>query len=253
MNKKTVDFNFPIEGKVALVTGGASGIGLAVANAFASKGAKLVLLDLNDKAVEAAAAQLPGALAIVCNVADPENVQKAVTQAHDAMGRIDILVNCAGLVDLAPAEAISTGAWQRTLDVNLSGSFYMAQAVGRVMIAQGCGKIINLASQAGTVAIEEHVAYCASKFAIVGVTKTLALEWGKHGICVNCISPTVVLTELGKKAWEGPKGEALKTQIPTGRFAEPEEIAAAAVFLASDAAHMINGADLLVDGGYTVR
>lgn len=115
------------------------------------------------------------------------------------------------------------------------------------------GRIINLASQAGSVAIDGHVAYCASKFGIIGVTKTLALEWGRHGITVNSISPTVVLTELGRKAWEGPKGDAMKAQIPAGRFAEPEEIAAAAVFLASDAAAMINGADLLVDGGYTVK
>ena len=129
----------------------------------------------------------------------------------------------------------------------------MAQAVGRLMIAQGSGRIINLASQAGSVAIEEHVAYCASKFAVIGMTKTLALEWGRHGITVNSISPTVVMTELGKTAWAGAKGEAAKERIPVGRFAEPEEVAAAAVFLASDAAAMINGADLLVDGGYTVR
>jgi NAD(P)-dependent dehydrogenase (short-subunit alcohol dehydrogenase family) len=97
------------------------------------------------------------------------------------------------------------------------------------------------------------VAYCASKFAVIGMTKTLALEWGRHGISVNSISPTVVLTELGRKAWDGPKGEAMKALIPTGRFAEPDEIAAAAVFLASSGADMINGADLLVDGGYTVK
>ena len=102
-------------------------------------------------------------------------------------------------------------------------------------------------------AIDGHVAYSASKFAIIGVTKSLALEWGKHDITVNSISPTVVLTELGRKAWDGPKGEAMKAQIPSGRFAEPEEIAATAVFLASEAAAMINGADLLVDGGYTVK
>lgn len=121
------------------------------------------------------------------------------------------------------------------------------------MIAQGGGRIINLASQAGSVAIEGHVAYCASKFAVIGLTKTLALEWGRHGITVNSISPTVVMTDLGRKAWAGEKGEAMKALIPMGRFAEPEEVAAAAVFLASDAAGMINGADLLVDGGYTVR
>jgi NAD(P)-dependent dehydrogenase (short-subunit alcohol dehydrogenase family) len=128
----------------------------------------------------------------------------------------------------------------------------MAQTVGRQMIKQKSGKIINLASQAATVAINEHVAYCASKFAILGVTKTLALEWGQHGITVNSISPTVVLTELGQKAWEGTKGDQMKSLIPTGRFAEPEEIAAAAVFLASDASNMINGADIVIDGGFTI-
>jgi NAD(P)-dependent dehydrogenase (short-subunit alcohol dehydrogenase family) len=162
-------------------------------------------------------------------------------------------VNSAGIVDLAPAEAISLTAWQRTLDINLTGSFLVAQAVGRRMIASGGGAIINLASQAGSVAIDGHVAYCASKFGVIGLTKTLALEWGRHGITVNSISPTVVLTDLGKKAWEGPKGDAMKAQIPMGRFAEPEENAAAAVFLASPGARMINGADLVVDGGFTVK
>lgn len=114
------------------------------------------------------------------------------------------------------------------------------------------GRIINIASQAGTVAIDQHVAYCASKFGVIGLSKTLAAEWGKHGITVNTISPTVVLTELGRKAWDNPRGEELKKRIPMGRFAYPEEIAAAAVFLASSGAEMINGADLLVDGGYTI-
>jgi NAD(P)-dependent dehydrogenase (short-subunit alcohol dehydrogenase family) len=121
------------------------------------------------------------------------------------------------------------------------------------MIAAGRGgKIVNLASQAGTVAIDEHVAYCASKFGVIGLTKTLAAEWGRHKITVNSISPTIVLTDLGRKAWAGEKGEAAKKRIPMGRFAYPEEIAAAAVFLASNGADMINGADLLVDGGYTI-
>ena len=114
------------------------------------------------------------------------------------------------------------------------------------------GKIINMASQAGSVAIDQHAAYCASKFGVIGLSKTLAAEWGKHGITVNTISPTVVLTDLGRKAWDNPRGEALKQRIPTGRFAFPQEIAAAAVFLASNGADMINGADLLVDGGYTI-
>lgn len=248
-----MDFDFPVSGKVVIVTGGASGIGAAMAKAFAAKGARVALLDMNEAVAATSAAALPDAIAVPCNVADAASVTAAVAKAHSHFGRIDILINSAGIVDLAPAEDITATAWQRTLDVNLTGSFLMAQAVGRIMIAQKSGKIINLASQAGSVAIEDHVAYCASKFGVIGLTKTLALEWGRHGITVNSISPTVVLTELGKKAWDGPKGEAMKALIPTGRFAEPSEIAAAAVFLASDGANMINGADLVIDGGYTVK
>jgi NAD(P)-dependent dehydrogenase (short-subunit alcohol dehydrogenase family) len=129
----------------------------------------------------------------------------------------------------------------------------MSQHAGSVMLSQGHGTIISIASQAATVALADHVAYCASKFGLVGMTRVLALEWAGRGVTANTISPTVVLTELGRTAWDNPEGEKLKTQIPTGRFALPEEIAATAVFLASDAAAMINGADLLVDGGYTVR
>ena len=248
------NFPFSLTGKVAIVTGAASGIGAAIAEAFAARGARVALLDMNYDAAHALAATLANAHAVTCNVTDSASVAAAVAEVHAAMGGIDILVNSAGIVDLAPAEDISLAAWDRTLAVNLTGSFLMAQAVGRAMIARGKGgRIVNLASQAGSVAIDGHVAYCASKFAIVGVTKTLALEWGRHGITVNSISPTVVLTDLGRKAWDGPKGEAMKAQIPTGRFAEPHEIASAAVFLASDEAAMINGADLLVDGGYTVK
>jgi NAD(P)-dependent dehydrogenase (short-subunit alcohol dehydrogenase family) len=248
------DFPFSLAGKVAIVTGAASGIGAAIAEAFAARGARVALADMNLGAAQALAATLPRAVAVACNVTDATSVAAAVAEVQASLGAVDILVNSAGIVDLAPAEDLSASAWDRTLAVNLTGSFLMAQAVGRAMIARGrAGRIINLASQAGSVAIDGHVAYCASKFAIIGVTKTLALEWGKHGITVNSISPTVVLTDLGRKAWDGPKGEAMKALIPTGRFAEPHEIASAAVFLASDEAAMINGADLLVDGGYTVK
>ncbi|WP_116134636.1 SDR family oxidoreductase [Tropicimonas sp. IMCC34043] len=249
-----MDFDFPLTGKIAVVTGAASGIGAAIAEAYAGKGARLALCDLDEaKAAESAKALGNGAKAFRCDVSDPESVAATVAAVIAAFGRIDILVNSAGIVDLAPAEDISLAAWKRTLDVNLTGSFMMAQAVGRQMIAQGGGKIVNIASQAGSVAIDEHVAYCTSKFAVIGMSKVMALEWGKHGICVNTISPTVVMTDLGKKAWAGPKGEAMKSLIPSGRFAEPQEIAAAAVFLASGGADMINGADLLIDGGYTIK
>ncbi|MBZ7927422.1 D-threitol dehydrogenase (plasmid) [Ensifer adhaerens] len=249
-----IDLNFPLTGKVALVTGGASGIGAAIASAFAEKGAKVAVLDINEDVARAKAEALGGgARPFVCDVSDAASVNAAVSSVLAAFGGIDIAVNSAGVVYLAPAEDLSLDHWDKTIAINLKGSFLVTQAVGRAMIAAGKGgKIVNLASQAGTVAIEDHVAYCASKFGVIGMSKTFAAEWGKHGITVNTISPTIVLTELGKKAWSGEKGEAAKKRIPAGRFAFPEEIAAAAVFLASAGADMINGADLLIDGGYTI-
>ncbi|MDH7792227.1 NAD(P)-dependent dehydrogenase (short-subunit alcohol dehydrogenase family) [Ochrobactrum sp. AN78] len=249
-----IDLNFPLDGKVALVTGAASGIGAAVAEAFAAKGAKVAVLDINaDQARAKAEALGDAAKPFVCDVSDPGSVKAAVSGVVETFGQIDIAVNSAGVVFLAPAEDLTISDWDRTIAINLKGSFLVTQEVGRAMISAGKGgKIVNLASQAGTVAIEDHVAYCASKFGVIGMSKTFAAEWGKYGITVNTISPTIVLTELGKKAWNGEKGEAAKKRIPTGRFAFPEEIAAAAVFLASSGANMINGADLLIDGGYTI-
>ena len=253
MQDDTMDFNFPLAGKVAIVTGGGSGIGAAIVAAFTAKGAKTAILDINETAAQTIADAQQDSIAMGCDVTDATSVSRAVGHVQAHFGDIDILVNSAGIVDLAPSESLALEIWQRTLDINLTGSFLMAQHVGRLMIAQKKGRIINLASQAGSVAIEGHIAYCASKFGVVGMTKTLALEWGQYGITVNSISPTVVLTELGKKAWQGPKAIAMKQQIPAGRFAEPDEIAAAAIFLASDNAAMVNGADLAIDGGYTIK
>lgn len=248
-----VDLSFSLDGKVAIVTGGAAGIGSAIVDAFSAKDARVAVLDLDGDAAAAKVAPLADGIAQQCDVADPESVSAAVEHVVGTAGRVDILVNSAGIVALAPAEEISLGDWQRTIDINLTGTFLVCQAVGRHMLEAGRGTIINLASKAGSVALDQHVAYSASKFGVIGITKVMASEWAGRGVTVNSLSPTVVLTALGRQAWEGPQGEAVKQLIPTGRFAEPEEIAAAAVFLASDAAAMINGADLLVDGGYTIR
>jgi D-threitol dehydrogenase (NAD+) len=254
MSEPTVDLDFSLRDKIALVTGGASGIGAAIASAFVAKGARVAIVDVNEAAaLETAAAVGNDSRGFRCDVSDLTSVAAAVDAVVEAFGGIDILVNSAGIALLAPAEEIPVDAWDKTIDVNLKGTFLMCQAVGKHMLAAGRGVIVNMASQAATVALDQHIAYCASKFGVVGVSKVLAAEWGGRGVRVNTISPTVVLTELGHKAWDGPRGDALKKLIPAGRFAYPNEIAAAAVFLASDAAAMITGADLLVDGGYTIK
>jgi D-threitol dehydrogenase (NAD+) len=238
----TVDFDFRLEGLVALVTGGASGIGAAIAAALSSKGARIAVVDLNEGGAAEVAADLPGSRGFACNVAESDSVTAAVDAVINEFGRIDILVNSAGIARLTPAEDMSLEDWDSTIAINLKGTFLVCQTVGRHMLAAGSGAIINMASQAASVAIEEHVAYCASKFGVVGITKVLATEWAGRGIRVNSI-----------KAWDNPRGDALKKLIPTGRFAYPNEIAAAAIFLASSAAAMVNGADLLIDGGYTIK
>jgi len=251
---ESLDLTFGLQDKVALVTGGASGIGAAIAETFAGKGAQVAVVDLDQGAADAKASKLgEDSFSHRCDVSDPTSVQSAVDAVVQRYGRVDVLVNSAGVAILAPAEELEVTAFDITMNVNLKGTFLMCQAVGRHMLDAKSGTIINLASQAASVALDQHVAYCASKFGVVGLSKVLASEWAGRGVTVNTISPTVVLTDLGRKAWAGPKGDALKAQIPTGRFALPEEIAATALFLASDASNMINGADIVVDGGYTIR
>jgi len=249
-----LDKVFSFNNKIIVVTGGASGIGEAISKAFAAQGATVAVVDLEEsKAIKIAEELGNSSEGFACDVANYESVNNVAAAIQDVYKKVDVLVNSAGIVALAPAENLSLDTWNRTININLSGTFFMSQAIGKLMLSQGSGKIINMASQAASIALDEHAAYCASKFGVIGITKVLASEWAGRGVNVNSISPTVVLTELGKKAWDGPKGDALKKLIPTGRFALPEEIAASALFLSSSAADMINGADLLVDGGYTIR
>ncbi len=248
------DLSVSLDGQVAVVTGGASGIGHAIAQRYAASGAAVVIVDLDLAAAREAAGSIgPAVSAVVCDVTSSESVRAAVEEIVRARGQIDVLVNSAGVAQLAPAVELTDAQWDLTLAVNLGGTYKMCREVGRVMLARGSGKIINLASQAGSVALADHVAYCASKFGVIGLTRVLALEWGGRGVTANTISPTVVLTPLGLQAWDNPKGVAHQAEIPVGRFAMPEEIAAVATFLASRASDMINGADLVVDGGFTIR
>ncbi|MFA7671791.1 MAG: D-threitol dehydrogenase [Sphaerochaetaceae bacterium] len=255
MEYKEFDKNFSLTGKIAMVTGAAQGIGKAIALLFAEKGADIILVDLKESKESAKAVESFGkkALSIEADLTKTEEVNRVVQTAIKEFGRIDILSNNAGVVFLDDAENISEEYWDKTIAVNLKAVFMLSQAVGKEMIARGGGKIVNMASQASVIALDNHVAYCASKAAVVAVTKNLAIEWGQFNINVNAISPTVVLTELGKKAWAGQVGEDMKKLIPAGRFGVPEEIAAVALFLVSDAAALITGENLIIDGGYSIK
>ncbi|GAB3609296.1 D-threitol dehydrogenase [Humibacter ginsengiterrae] len=237
---------------IAIITGAASGIGYEVASYFAARGSRVIGVDLSDAVVDLMSA-LPGDghLGIVRDLTEPAAAQAVIIEAIEFAGTPTILVNSAGIALLDKAVDVPPNRWQATLDVNLSASFYMAQAAGRVMLEAGYGRIINLASQAGVIGLDEHAAYAASKAAIIGLTRVLSKEWAPSGVTVNAISPTVVETPLGKAAWAGEKGERAKAEIPVGRFAQPGEIASLIGYLASEDAAMITGTNVLIDGGRT--
>ena len=249
-----VDLDYSLQGKTAIITGGAAGIGHATAEFFHKKGVNVVLADLNSKLDEVAKEIGENTIGVVGNVCDVDYPTKVISEAVAAFDKVDILVNCAGIVALDNAETISADAWNRTININLSACFFMAQAVGKYMIDNHVnGSIVNMASQAGVIALDKHVAYCAAKGGIIAMTKVMAKEWGTYGIRVNAVAPTVVLKALGHKAWDGPVGDAFKKTIPAERFAEPEEIASVIAFLCSKGAGMITGHNLLVDGGFTIQ
>jgi NAD(P)-dependent dehydrogenase (short-subunit alcohol dehydrogenase family) len=251
---KGADSDFSLKGKTAIITGGAAGIGYAAAEFLAGKGVNLVLADL-DPGTDSIVKKLgPDNIGITGNICEGAYRKNVWGKALAAFGRVDILLNIAGIAPLEKAESYREEDWDRTMAVNLKAGFMMAQLAGAYWIKHkqdGC--IVNMASQAGVIALDKHVAYCASKAGLIAMTRVLAFEWGKYGIRVNCVSPTIVLTELGRNAWNNPAGDAFKKEIPAGRFAEPDEIAGVIAFLCSDAAAMITGHNLLVDGGYTIR
>ncbi|KPH01422.1 short-chain dehydrogenase [Pseudomonas sp. RIT-PI-q] len=244
---------FDLNGRGAVITGGAAGIGLACASLLVERGARVALLDRDPAVVEVAASLGAGHVGLAVDLRQLDQVNAAIDRAAEQLGRLDFLVNSAGVALLDKALDVSESAWDTTLDINLKASFFVAQACARHMIKQNSGRIVNLASQAAVIGLDRHVAYCASKAAVVGMTKVLAMEWAPHGINVNAVSPTIVETALGKKAWAGELGERAKLQIPIGRFAQPEEIAGLVLYLLSDAAKMITGENVVIDGGYSIQ
>ncbi|UMZ09599.1 D-threitol dehydrogenase [Pseudomonas sp. MPFS] len=247
------DQAFDLNGRCAVITGGAAGIGLACASLLAERGARVALLDRDPQVVEVAAGLGNGHLGLTLDLRQLDQLQDTVDLVATHFGRLDFLVNSAGVALLDKALEVRENAWNTTLDINLKASFFAAQACARHMLEQGQGRIVNLASQAAVIGLDRHVAYCASKAAVVGMTKVLAMEWAPHGINVNAVSPTIVETALGKKAWAGELGERARLQIPVGRFAQPEEIAGLVLYLLSDAAKMITGENVVIDGGYSIQ
>ena len=197
-----MSLDYGLTGKTAIITGGAAGIGNMTAEYFLKQGANVVLADMN-AGVGDIAKEMGGekAIGVAGNVCDANYRASVIDEAVKAFGQVDILVNCAGIVALESAELIDEKDWNRTIDINLSASFFMAQAVGKYMIDHKVsGSIVNIASQAGVIALDKHVAYCAAKGGIIAMTKVLAMEWGKYGIRVNAVAPTAI--RHGTVRWE---------------------------------------------------
>jgi NAD(P)-dependent dehydrogenase (short-subunit alcohol dehydrogenase family) len=250
---------FQLNGKAAVVTGAGQGIGFAIAQAMAGMGARVVVAEINPTMGENAAAQLRAqgfdAQFMALDVRKPDQVRQVAMQSQSLLGRVDILVNNAGIVTNTPAENTADDEWLTILDVNLNGVFWCCREFGRLMLAQGTGAIVNIASMSGIISNhpQPQAAYNTSKAAVIMLTKSLAGEWASRGVRVNAIAPGYIATELTKR---GMSNEAWRTvwlnETPMHRPGEPSEVASAAVYLASDAASYVTGSVFSVDGGYTV-
>lgn len=244
-----------LHGKVAIVTGGASGIGREICLEFASHGAAVAVADLdrpNAQAVAEAIGERDGrAVALEVDIRDPEKVAEAVAQTLAQLGTVNILVNCAGWNMFKAAEEMTAEEWEKIRSVNLDGSWYFCQAVASEMKKAGGGKIVNIGSAAGILAIPKAAPYSIAKHAIVGLTRTFAVELGPHNINVNCVCPTSVDTPLLRESTTAEFRAEMTRRIPLGRLGKVSDMAKACLFLASADSDFISGAILPVDGGLT--
>jgi NAD(P)-dependent dehydrogenase (short-subunit alcohol dehydrogenase family) len=250
---------FRVDGKVALVTGAARGLGRAISLTLAHAGAEVAigLRDAGDDGGLAAGIAGLGrsALPLQMDMTVPGQISEGVRAVLDRFGRIDILVNNAGIAPGNPAENVTEEDFDRTLAVNLKGTFLASQAAGRAMIGQGHGRIVNVGSQAGEVALPGESVYCMTKAAIAHLTRCLAVEWGPHGVTVNNVAPTFIRTPGTAEALSDPAFEAdvVERIAALHRIGEPMDVAGAVLFLVSPAASLVTGHTLLVDGGWTAR
>src|SRR3984893_7205649 len=251
----TVSFDF--KGEVVLVTGGSRGLGLEIAHAFGYAGAQVVITARREQWLSEAEKFLKdraiSAYAITCDVANASSVEQVVQQTLEKCGKIDVLVNNAGLTWGAPAESMPLARWQQVIDANITGTFLMSQAVGRHMLERKKGAIINVASIAGLGGGQLNtVGYNASKAAVINLTRALAVEWGPRNIRINCIAPGMFRTRMTEAIIE--RGEAIyNATTPMGRIGQPGEIAPAVLFLASEGASYITGQVVAIDGGRTAQ
>jgi len=244
-----------LNGKVAVVIGGTSGIGRAIALGFADAGADVIPTSRRVEQVEATATEIEErgrrSLRVTSDVSDRGSLQRLLEEALKSFGRVDILVNSAGRTKRAPTLDFSEDDWNDIIETNLTGTLRACQVFGRHMLEREYGRIINIASLSTFVALHEVAAYCASKAAVASLTKSLAVEWSPRGVCVNAIAPGVFRTALNQKLLdESERGHEFLLRTPMKRFGKVEELAGAAIFLASDAASFVNGEILTVDGGF---
>ena len=240
--------------KTAVVIGGTSGIGLAMAKGLAIAGADVVATGRRGELVRAVTHEIEAlgrrSIEITCDVTDESSLKELLNAACRALGGVQILVNCAGKTKRTPTLEVSDAEWNGILETNLNGTLRACRLIGRHMIERGYGRIVNVASLSSFVALYEVAAYSASKAAVASLTKSLAIEWASHGVCVNAIAPGVFRTELNSALLDGTeRGREFLVRTPMKRFGKLEELVGAAVFLASDAASFVTGHLLVVDGG----